>query len=140
MLTLVHQRGELGPARPELVGDVAPGLMRGRGVGLQESLADRGGDHGVLAPGHVGQGVAHPMHAAPLPGGTEHPGDRVAQAVVSVADHQLDAVETTLDQAFEESRPERLGFRGANAETDDLTPAFGGNRHGDYCRDRGPRA
>ena len=60
MLTLVHQCGELGPARPELVGNVPPGLMRGRGVGLQESLADRGGDHGVLALGHVRQGVAHP--------------------------------------------------------------------------------
>ena len=35
-----------------------PGLMRGLGVGLQEGLADRGGDHGVLALGHVRQGVA----------------------------------------------------------------------------------
>jgi hypothetical protein len=46
------------------------------------------------------QGVAHPMHAAPLPGRTEHAGDRMAQAVVSVGDHQLDALETALDEAF----------------------------------------
>jgi hypothetical protein len=60
----------------------------------------------------------------------------VAQAVISIGDHQLDALETALDQALEESRPERLSLRGTNAETDDLAPAFGCDRHGDYRRDR----
>jgi hypothetical protein len=32
VLAVVHQHAELGPARPELVGDVAPGVMRGRGI------------------------------------------------------------------------------------------------------------
>jgi hypothetical protein len=36
MLAVVHQRGELGPARPQLVGDMPPGLVRGVGVRLQE--------------------------------------------------------------------------------------------------------
>jgi len=55
---------------------------------------------------------------------------------MGVGDHQLDALEAALDQAFQESRPERLGLRGANAETDNLASAFGCNRHGDYRRDR----
>ena len=84
VLTVVHQGAELGPACPQLVGDMTPSLMRCRGVGLQKSLSDRGSDHGVLAFRHVGQGVAHSMHAAPLPGRTEHAGDGEAQAVVSI--------------------------------------------------------
>ena len=53
-----------------------------------------------------------------------------------IRDHQLDTLETTLDQALEESRPERLGLRGTNAEPDDLAPSFGCDRHGDYRGDR----
>jgi hypothetical protein len=34
VLALVHQRGELGPARAELVGDLPPGLVRCLGIGL----------------------------------------------------------------------------------------------------------
>ena len=71
------------------------------------------------------------MHAAPLPGGAEHAGDRVAQAVIGIGDHQLDALEATLDQALQESRPERLGLRGTDGEPDDLASTFGRDRHGD---------
>src|SRR4029077_3117312 len=72
----------------------------------------------------------------PLPCRAEHTGDRVAQAVVSVGNHQLDTLETALDQAFEESRPERFGFGRAETQADDLAPAFGCDRHGDYRSDR----
>src|SRR5271166_736758 len=63
VLALIHQRGQFGPARWELIGDMPPDLMRGLGIGLQKSLADRGGAHraGLLARR---PGVAHPMHAA----------------------------------------------------------------------------
>jgi hypothetical protein len=67
-------------------------------------------------------------------------GDRMAQAVVGVGDHQLDALETALDQALEESRPERLGFGRAETQTDHIAPAFGGDRHGDYRTDHPPRS
>ena len=115
---------------------MSPGLTRGLGIGLKKGLSDRGGDHGVLSLGHVRQGVTHPMNSAPLPGRTEHPGDRVAQAVVSVGDYQLDALETALDQALQKSRPERFGFGRAETQADDLAPAFGRDRHGDYRSDR----
>jgi len=55
---------------------------------------------------------------------------------VSVGNHQLDALETALDQALEESRSERFGFGRAKTQTDDLAPAFGRDRHGDYRSDR----
>src|SRR3954451_15593506 len=35
VLALVHQRRELGPARPELVGHLPPDLMRARLIGSQ---------------------------------------------------------------------------------------------------------
>jgi len=38
VLAAVHQRVKLGPARPELIGDMAPGLLRGLGIGLLEGL------------------------------------------------------------------------------------------------------
>ena len=116
MLAVIHQRGKLGPARAQLVGDMPPGLMRRGGIGLQKGLADRGGDHRVLSLGHVRQGVSHPMNPTPLPGGAKHAGDGEAQALMGIRDHQLDALEAALDQALEEGRPERLGLRGTDAE------------------------
>ena len=56
----------------------------------------------------------------------------MTQAVVRVRGHQLDALEATLDEALQEARPERLGFRGTKAEADDLAPAISIDCHGDY--------
>ena len=36
-----------GPAGPQLIGDMPPDVTRRHAVGLEEGLADRGGDHGV---------------------------------------------------------------------------------------------
>jgi hypothetical protein len=80
------------------------------------------------------------MNSAPLPGRTKHAGDRVAQAVVSVGDDQLDALETALDQALEESRPKGFGFGRAETQANNLAPAFGRHRHGDYRGDRNDAA
>ena len=117
MLALVHQGSELGPTRPELVGDLPPGLASGVGVGLEEGLAQGGGDHGVLALRHVGQGVPHQVDAAALPGGAEDAGDRLLEAFVGIGDDQLHAFQAAPDQALEEARPERLRLRRA-----DLSP------------------
>src|SRR5262245_33181177 len=115
---------------------MAPGLVRGISIGLQKSLADRSRDHGVLALGDMRQSVAHPMHPTALPAGAEHARDGMAQPAMGVRDHQLDALEAALDQSLQKARPERLRLRGADAKTDDLAPAFGGDGDGDYCSDR----
>jgi putative transposase len=82
MLGVVHAGAELRPAGAQLVGDLAPDLCRGSVVGLEEDLADSGGNNSVLALGHVGQGIAHEVDAATLPGGAEHSGDRCLEALV----------------------------------------------------------
>lgn len=66
-LGVVHACAQLGPPRPQLVGDAPPGPDRGGMLVLEEGLADRGCHHGLLALGHVGEGVPHEVHAAPLP-------------------------------------------------------------------------
>jgi hypothetical protein len=58
--------------RYELIGDVTPGLMRRLGIGLEEGLADPDSDHYVLTLGFMGERIAHPMRAAPLPGRAMH--------------------------------------------------------------------
>ena len=90
VLAGVHEIGQLRPTRAQLLGHLAPGLSGMGAVGLIEGLADRGGDDGVLAPGHMREGVAHPVNAAALPGGFEDPGDGGLEAGVGVADHQPD--------------------------------------------------
>ena len=114
---------------------IAPGKPQQNGF-IESTMADRGGDHCVLAFGDVGQSVAHPMHAASLACRAEYTGDGETQSFVRVGDHQLDALEVAFDQAFQKSRPKRLGLRRANAETDNLAPAFGCDRHGKYRRNR----
>ncbi len=101
LLGLVHQRAELRPAAAELVGDVAPGLAGALAVGLDEGLADGGGDHGVLAARSIGERVAGEMNPAPLPGGADHPPDRGLQALVRVRDHQLHAFQAAAHQVLE---------------------------------------
>jgi len=62
VLALVHEAREPRPTRSELIRHLAPDLARARLVGLQEGLAEGGGDHALLALGDLGQRAAHPMH------------------------------------------------------------------------------
>jgi hypothetical protein len=80
MLACVHEIGQLGPARAQLFGCLAPGLTGMGAVGLIEGLADRGGDDGVLATRDMGQRIPHPVDAAPLPCGLEHADDGCLEA------------------------------------------------------------
>src|SRR3989344_5544517 len=88
---LVHAGAELGPTGAQLVGDLSPDLRCAFLIGLKEDLADRGGDDSVLALGHIGQGIAHEVHPAALPGGAHDAGDRALEALVSIGDDQLRA-------------------------------------------------
>ena len=79
----------------------------------------------MLTLRHMRQGIAHPMHAAALPAGAEDAADRIAQTLMGVGNDQFDAFEASLDQALQDSRSERLGLRGTDAEPDDLASTFG---------------
>src|SRR5208337_5410787 len=102
---------------------MAPGLKRGLRVSLREGLSDRGGDHGVLALGHMRQRIPDPMNSAPLPCRAEHAGDGVAQAVMRVGDHQLDAAQPALDQGLSGKPTRTVPLRDADAEPDNLAPS-----------------
>ncbi len=132
VLAGVHQLGEFGPARPELIGHVAPHLPGLCAVGLVEGLADGGGDHGVLALGDMRQGVAHPVNAAALPGGLKNAFDGGPEAAVRIADHQLDPGQPPGFEGPQELHPEGLRFRRAKPQADDLPAPVGVGGDGDY--------
>src|SRR4051812_20144751 len=52
-----------------------------------------------------------------------------------IRDHQLHATQAAAKHALEESRPECLGFRRADVQSDDLPLTLGVRSHGDYRRD-----
>ena len=110
MLAGVHEIGQLGPARAQLFGNLAPGFARMGAVGLVESLADRGGDNGVLAARDVGESIPDPVNAASLPGRFEHPGNGCLEAGVGIADHQLDPTQPPGAEGTQKLGPEGLGL------------------------------
>ncbi len=103
---------------------------------LDKCLTQRSRDHALLALGHVGQGVAHPMNATPLRRGANDPADRRFQPLLRVGDDKLHALETATNHALEEGRPEGLGFGWADVEPDDLALAVGVGGDSDYRRER----
>jgi hypothetical protein len=83
----------------------------------------------------MGQGVAHEVDAAALPGGGEDLGDGRLDALVGVGDDQLDAAQAAPGEFPKERRPEGLGLRGSDVHAEHLAPAIGidsnGHDHGD---------
>ena len=90
-LALVDEHAELGPFVAQLIGDMTQRLSGIRVIGLDEGLAQSGRYHVLLALRHVGLGIAHPVHAATLPGAAQHTADRRLQPLMRVGDHQLRA-------------------------------------------------
>ena len=82
-LCIVHKGAQLRPFCAELVCDMAPGLNGAAVVGLNECLADRSGGHGVLAPGNIGERVAHGMNPASLSCRAGYAGDGGFQPFMS---------------------------------------------------------
>jgi hypothetical protein len=74
-------------------------------------------------PAGVCQDVAHEVHAAALPAGVEHLGDRGLDTLMGIGDHQLDAAQAAARELAQEAGPERLGLGGTDIETQDLPPA-----------------
>ncbi|MCY1301914.1 hypothetical protein D3C81_1787200 [compost metagenome] len=84
----------------------------------------------------MGEGVAHEVHPTALPGRLQHLGHSGLEALMGIGDHQLHSAQATAHQTTQEVRPERLGFRGADAHAEDFAHTIGIHRHGDYHRDR----
>jgi hypothetical protein len=103
-------------------------------------LSKRGGDercdHAPAALAGMGERVAQEVHAAALPGGAEHAGDRRLDALVRVRDHQLDPGQAATLELAQELDPEGLGLRGADRHAEDLAPAVSIDRDRDGHRDR----
>jgi hypothetical protein len=134
-LGFIHERGEFGHTRSGLIGHLAPLLGRGSGIVLREGGADPGGDDAALGLAGIGQGIAHEVHAATLPGGAEHLGDGGLEAFMGVGDYQLHATQTAPGEAAQELHPERLGLAVANCHAEHLPPAVGVDADGDDHRD-----
>ena len=110
--------GQLGLERGDDLGVL--GADRGR-VGLLEDGADQGGDPRLGGLGHPGEQVAVVVRPAPLPGGAgQHRGDRVHQAGVVVAGHQLHAGQAAGDQAAQERQPPRAVLGAGHVDAEDL--------------------
>jgi hypothetical protein len=58
-----------------LIGDLAPLGLGSAGVVLGECGGDERRHHTPSAPAGMGEGVAHEVHPAALPGSAEHPCD-----------------------------------------------------------------
>ena len=72
------------------------------------------------------------MDPATLPAAAlQHPSDGVGEALVGIADHQLDASEAALFQRANEVAPERLSLAVADLEAEQLPAAIGVDAHGD---------
>ena len=103
-------------------------------IGLEEDLADRGGDDGVLSLRDVRQRVPHEVDAAALPGRADHTGDGSLETFVGVGDDQLHTLQAAAHEVAQEGRPERLGLARTDVQPDDLALALGVDRNSDYCR------
>jgi hypothetical protein len=70
-LGLVHEPCQAIDVWAQLVGDAAPLLTGGLSIILRKRRGDEGGDDAATALAGVGQGVAHEVHPAALPGRCE---------------------------------------------------------------------
>ena len=78
------------------------------------------------------QSVAHEVHPATLPSGLQNLGDGGLDALVAVADDQLDPTQAAAVEAAQKLRPERLCLTGADFEAQHLSLPLGVDPHSDY--------
>ena len=132
----VHQSGEFWHFGSELVGDLAPLDTGGFGIVLGKGGADKGGDDAAALLAGIGQGIAHEVHTAALPGGMQYPRDGGFQTLMCVRDHQLDAAQAATGERAQEVGPEGLRFGGADLHAQHLAAAVSVDRHRDDHRNR----
>ena len=79
---IVHQASELTDAWPGLISDLSPLLAGGPASSWAKAVPTQAETMRRRVSG-MGQGIAHEVHTAALPGGAEHLGDRRFQVSVS---------------------------------------------------------
>jgi hypothetical protein len=96
-LRLDHELCRPGEAFGQGAGQVIPTGLDLRSLLLGEHRAQCGGDHALVGFGYPLQQVAGKVHAAALPAAAlQHPPNRIGEALVGVADHELDPTEAAL--------------------------------------------
>src|SRR5271154_5587963 len=101
-----------------------------------ESGGHEGRDDAPAALAGMGEGVAHGVNPAALPGGVDQLGDRRLDALVGIGDDQLDAAQAPPSQLAQELGPEGLGLRGADVHAEHLAPPVRVHADGDDHGDR----
>ena len=136
MLSLVHQFGDVAEPLAQAVGDLAPAGMGLVGVGLGEDGLHHRADHPLVGLAQAGQQIALKMHAAALPSGTQDLACGGLQALVGVADHQLNTAQAAAREGPQEVGPERLGLGGQDGDPQDLAAPVRVDRNGHDHRHR----
>ena len=76
------------------------------------------------------QGISHEMHPAALPGGRQNLGHCRLDALMRVADHQLDPAQPSAGQFAQELGPEGFRLGGADVQTQHLMAAIAVDTYG----------
>jgi hypothetical protein len=102
---------------------------------LSEDCVDERKHHLALTFAGMGQGVAHEVHAAPLPRRFEDFSDGRFETHMCVRNHEFDPAKPSATETAQEVRPEGFGLTRTDRHPQDLTAAIGVHRNGDYHRD-----
>src|SRR3954464_4587497 len=76
------------------------------------------------------------VHPTPLPGRAQNPLAGGLEAFMGIRDDELHTLDAPAHEIAQEGGPERLSFGWADVQADDLAPAIGVDRHGDYGGNR----
>ena len=83
----------MGSFGPQLIGDLAPLRLGGLGAVLGEGGGDEGRDDAPAGLAGMGEGIAHGVDAATLPGRVHQLGGGGFDSLVRIRDDQLDAAQ-----------------------------------------------
>ena len=136
VLGFVEHRSKFREFVAELIGDDAPLSVRGFGAFLSEDGIDKREYHLPLSLAGVRECIAHKMHPAALPRRAKHLGDCRLDALMRVADHQLDPAQPAARELAQELRPERLRLGRADIEAQNLAADIAVDTDGNDGGDR----
>jgi len=133
LLGLQHELGGPGEALSQRGGQVIPARLDLLSALLGKHAAQGSRDHALVSLGDTLQQVAGKVHPAALPGAAlQLPPDRLGEAHVGVADHQLDPAQASLFERDQEFAPEALALAVADLEAQQLTAPVSIDAHGHH--------